>query len=205
MRHASRRLRAWLIFDVRQIMTALPKFESQDGNDWRLHEYPKVFVRERTTGPDRLKIAASKGGTDLLLQLAAVLSGPFSVLYVLHVARGGSAEGRYQSPWMERHALTALIERIADCLEQDGRHHLWLFSGSDRATLVFDHHNVIFAYGPLEDLVRLLEAAGYSEAPELNYPAPHRHQFHAAFDEDERRITALPGWERSELREGDDE
>src|SRR4051812_36821521 len=120
-------------------MTALPKFESQRGEVWQTYEYPKVFVRERTTGPDRLKIAASTGGADRLLQLAAVLSEPFSILYVLVVARGGSAEGRYESPWMDRPALTALIESLIGLLDQDGRHHFWLFSGPDRATLVYDH------------------------------------------------------------------
>jgi hypothetical protein len=177
----------------------LPKLESQVGDEWRMHRYPQVFVREKTTGPIRLKIAVSGAGADLLLQLAAVLGEPFSVLYLLLVPRGGSAEGRYQSPWMNRAELTDLFSDLAPFCDQDGRHHVWLFSDPERATLVYDHHNVIYAYGPIEDFVRLLEAAGYVEARELSFPAPHRHSFHAEFDAAERKLVALPGWTRSPL------
>jgi len=46
---------------------------------------------------------------------------------VLVVARGGSAEGLYQSPWMDRTALNSLIESLGCCLDQDGRHHFGSF------------------------------------------------------------------------------
>jgi hypothetical protein len=48
----------------------------------------------------------------MLLHLAAVLSEPFSVLYVLSVARGGSVEGPISEPWMNRTSLTALVESV---------------------------------------------------------------------------------------------
>ncbi|HVT72904.1 MAG TPA: hypothetical protein VHD61_07190 [Lacunisphaera sp.] len=161
-------------------------------------------MREKTKGPDRLKIAVSEEGTQILLQLASLLREPFAALYILLVPRGGSAEGRYQSPWMSRSELSDLFERFAAFWDQDARHHLWLFSDPDRATLVYDRHNVIFAYGPIEDYVRVLEAGGYTEAQELPFPAPHTHHYHATLDEQERALVSLPGWSKSPLREGDE-
>ncbi len=87
-------------------MTTLSKLESQIGDEWRPHRYPKVFVREKINGIDRLKIAASEEGADILLELSSVLREPFAALYVLLVPRGGSEEGRYQSPWMNRADFT---------------------------------------------------------------------------------------------------
>lgn len=184
-------------------MTMLAKFESQLGEGWAPHRYPKVFVRERTKGPDRLKISAPEDGTQMMLRLASVLREPFAALYVLLVPRGGGAEGRYQSPWMSRTELSDVFERFAPFWDQDARHHLWLFSDLDRAILVYDQHNVIFAYGPIENYIRILEAIGYLAAPELSFPAPHTHRYHLAFDEEERALVSLPGWTKSPLREGD--
>ncbi|MBK1884501.1 hypothetical protein JIN85_18945 [Luteolibacter pohnpeiensis] len=184
-------------------MSALPKFESQVGDEWIVHRYPKVFVREKTSGADRLKIEASQEGTQTMLLLASVLGAPFAALYVLLVPRGGSAEGRYQSPWMSRSELSDLFERFASYWDQDARHHIWLFSDPDRATLVYDQHNVIFAYGPIEDYIRVLETSGYSEAQALAFPAPHTHRYHVAFDQEERDLVSLPGWTKSPLRKGD--
>ncbi len=184
-------------------MAALPKFESQVLDEWIPHRYPKVFVREKTKGPDRLKIAASVQGTQTMLQLASVLGEPFSALYVLLVPRGKSVEGRYQSPWMSSAELSDLFERFAPFWDQDARHHLWLFSDPDRATLVYDQHNVIFAYGPIKKYVRVLEASGYAETQELPFPAPHNHRYHVAFDQKERDLVSLRGWSKSPLRKGD--
>jgi len=105
-------------------MTALNKFESQLGEDWVSHRYPKTFVREKTTGPERLKIAASENGAQLLLKLASTLEGPFAALYVLLVPRGGGTSGRFQSPWMNRDELHAFVEQFGPFFEQDGRHHV---------------------------------------------------------------------------------
>jgi hypothetical protein len=185
-------------------MTALNKFESQVGEEWVPHRYPKTFVREKTTGAVRLKIAASDHGAQLLLQLASVLDGPFTPLYVLLVPRGGGTEGRFQGPWMDRTELHDFIQRFGPFFEQDGRHHIWLFSDKEKATIVYDQHDVIFAYGPTDSYVRLLESMGYSEGENLAFPAPHGHCYHPAFDEEERALTSSADWRHTPLRQGDE-
>jgi hypothetical protein len=67
---------------------------------------------------------------------------------------------------------------------------------------VYDQHNVIFAYGPIDEYVRILQSGGDSEASELRFPAPHRHHYHPEFDEQERALAPLPGWTISPLRDG---
>ncbi|MBL9174829.1 MAG: hypothetical protein JNL10_14925 [Verrucomicrobiales bacterium] len=185
-------------------MTSLPKLLSRVGNEWVPHQYPKVFVQEKTTGPDRLKIAASEGGSRVLLELASVLQEPFGVLYVLMVPRGGSPKGRHQSPCMNRAEVLALFDRFERFWDEDGRHHVWLYSEPGQATLVYDQHNVVFAYGPLGDFRPVLKDLGYSDAPELSFPSPHAHQYHQEFDEAERTLVSLPGWRCSPLDPGDE-
>jgi hypothetical protein len=181
------------------------KFESQSPSlDWVSHEYSKIYVVEPTTGAPRLKIAASEFGTKVLGGLTEALDGPFSLLYLLVVPRGGSRDGRYQSPWMNRSELNDFLGRYSEFLEQDGRHHLWLFSHPEKATLVYDRHNVIYAYGPIARLEKILAKNGYAKSATLNFPAPHSHCYHAEFDDPERDIVGLPGWARSDLRDGDE-
>lgn len=184
--------------------TDLTKFEAQDGDDWLRYRYPAVFLREKTTSTERLKIAASDSGARLMLRLAGILRDPFAILYVLLVARGGSGAGRYQSPWLSREELAEVCERHADFWEQDGRHHVWLYSATDQATLVYDQHDVIYAYGPLDEFVALLGAEGFTEADALDFPAPHGHLYHAEFDAMEREIASSDGWEHSPLQDGDE-
>jgi len=184
--------------------TGLTKFEAQSGNDWLSHRYPAVFCREETTGAGRLKIAASNNGAQLMHRLASLLSEPFAILYVLLVPRGGSEAGRYQSSWLSREEVTELFERCADFWEQDGRHHVWLHSATDRATLVYDQHDVIYAYGPLDEFAALLEAEGFAEAGDLDFPVPHGHCYHREFDAMERELASSPGWKHSPLHEGDE-
>lgn len=186
------------------IMTGLNKLEAQAGNDWRRHRYPAVFFREDTTSSRRLKIAASHNGVRLMMRLAQLLRDPFAILYVLLVPRGGSEAGRYQSPWLNREELADLCERHADFWEQDGRHHVWLYSATDQATLVYDQHDVIYAYGPLDEFAALLEADGFTEAEALDFPVPHGHLYHGEFDAMERELASLVGWRHSPLQDVDE-
>jgi hypothetical protein len=184
----------------------LAKFTSRNGEEWVPHDYAHVYSVEHTKGPDRLCIAVGNEGTRILLRLSEVLRDPFFVLYLLLIPRasGEGNEGRYQSPSMIRPEAVAFFQRFSRFLDEDARHHIWLHSQNDNATLIYDRHNVIFAYGPLKDYQRILAEERYSETESVSFPAPHGHNYHVEFDADERALIANEQWTRSPLRDGDE-
>lgn len=180
-----------------------PKFASKRGEDWVVHDYGKVFARQTTSSIPRLCIGASNQGSGLLQALSQFLSEPLLLLYVLVVPRG-SVPGRYQSDDLTRHQLDILFERFAHFWDHDGRHSIWLHSPTDSATLIYDRHNFIYAYGPLDRFESLLSILGYTSTPTLSVSFFHQHAYHAEFDHLERELVTEFAEGRSELHAGDE-
>lgn len=133
------------------------------------------------------------------------MSEPLGILYVLAVPRGGSEPGRYEStsPVSKQQAVE-LLEHFRDYLENDGRHHIWVASMSSGDLLVYDRHNVIYAYGPLPEYENVLAGSGLKKAESVLFPSPHPHHYHAVFDQDERDLLGYWEWKRSPLRDSDE-
>jgi hypothetical protein len=70
--------------------------------------------------------------------------------------------------------------------------------------LVYDRHNVIYAYGPLDRFIAVLNSAGLTESKQVHFPSPHAHHYHPEFDADEKRILRTEEWTISPLRPGDE-
>jgi hypothetical protein len=174
-----------------------------DGEDVE-HQYADVYDWERTTGPSRLIIAPRTGHVDLLGALAECWGGPYWLLYVLTVPRTGTS-GRYQiTEPVERPELTAFLARHRAFLEGDARHALWVAPATGQGTLVYDRHNVIYAYGPLEHFEDMLARRGVTRGATA-YPVPHSHHYHAEFDDDEAELLTDYAWIHSPLRPGDED
>lgn len=168
------------------------------------HRYKDTWERQKTGETERLVIGAKSRQIELLLELAQCLSGPFGMLYVLLVSRLGHEPGRYQSPEPSTFEDTeTLLRAFRVFLEHDGRHHVWLISLGDQATLVYDNHNLIYAYGPLDRYIKVLKRAGLDEG-ETRIPAPHQHCYNAVFDSAEDEVLKLWRWEHYPLAPGDD-
>jgi hypothetical protein len=169
------------------------------------HEYPNVWAVEKTTGPDRLVIAPASGHVHLLKALFSVLQGPFWILYVLLVSRKDNLPGRYQCPGpVSREECESFLVQYREYFEGDGRHHIWVGAEYGAGLLIYDHHNVIYAYGPLEEFKVVLRASGLTQTDHVRFPVPHTHHYHSHFDEQEERILKHWEWRRSELQSGDD-
>jgi hypothetical protein len=168
--------------------------------------YPHRWTKERlSTGLDRLVVGPNGGHIDLIIALIEKMHGPFGILYVLTVPRCDHQQGRYQSESpCEKWQLLSFLEDFRDYFEKDGRHHLWIFGLGDKSQLVYDNHNVIYAYGPLESFERVLVEAGL-EPGEVPRPAPHVHVYSEAFDKDEDRILSQHHWKWFPLVEETDE
>jgi hypothetical protein len=169
------------------------------------YPYDDRWSLQRTTGPERLVVAPAPGHhVDVLLDLARRLREPFGILYVLVVPRTGEhLEGRYQSPHPTSRADTeAFVQHFRDYFEGDARHHLWLTSLPDAATLVYDHHDVIYAYGPLDQYRAVLANRGFRESP-VAIPNPHHHRYNEEFDATEGTLLAYWEWRHFPLQPSD--
>jgi hypothetical protein len=71
--------------------------------------------------------------------------------------------------------------------------------------LIYDRHNVIYAYGPLDAFREVLAAEGLKEVPSVCFPSPHSHHYHQSLDSEEERLLQYWDWQRSPLKESDDE
>jgi len=175
-----------------------------DGQKEETFEYPHVWARETTSEPDRLVIAPRTNQIDLLTQLAESMQPPFFLLYVLVVPRSEAEEGRYQSEEALSSAqLKEFLVSFRLFLEGDGRHNLWIHSLAQGSTLVYDRHNVIYAYGPLEMFAATLVRQGLAEQSDVRFPDPHAHHYIAEFDSEENRLLHYLPWKTSPLRTGD--
>jgi hypothetical protein len=180
-----------------------PKLASEQGDQWLAHDFGKVYAHEETSAQPRLRIAASFDGTALLRELTLALAAPFLLLYVLVVPRGRSEPDRYQSGDLSRAELDAVFQQFAQFWDSDGRHNVWVRS-SDDGMLVYDRHNLVYAYGPFPRFESILAELGYTLIPSLSLDFVHRHSYHQEFDDLERELTTRFADKRSELREGDE-
>jgi len=166
--------------------------------------YSNLWERQRTSGLDRLVIAPERDHLALLVRLAGLWSSDFYLLYVLLVSRLGNPEGRYQAPTtLAEDQLGVFIERFRSYLEQDGRHHLWVASAAaPENTLVYDQHNVIYAYGDLDRYVEVVQQSGFHEGT-VRFPDPHTHHYHGEYDADEAALLQYWAWQRTPLKPED--
>lgn len=170
------------------------------------HDYGDVYFQQPCGEGFRLVIGPSRDQVDLLAELVGELQGnPWYVLYVLLVPRRGNRQpGRYESEPFESHAaLASFLQSFRCFFESDGRHHVWAGSAANDGLLVYDQHNVIFAYGPLDRFERVLVSRGYREA-EFWFPSPHSHAFLPENDAEEERLMAEIEWQSYPLQSGDE-
>lgn len=170
------------------------------------HDYGRIFQYEQTsTGGQRLIIAMQEGHLSVMEELAKIMGGPWGLLYILLVPlEGRLAAGRYQSPPLtEFHFVQAVHHRFGDLLEGDGRHHYWIANTDGSGVLAYDHHNLIFAYGPVSAFAARLRALDFREA-HVEIPAPHAHRFYYQNDVLlEQMLTSVP-WGYGPLEPEDD-
>jgi hypothetical protein len=168
------------------------------------YAYPDIWQLESTTGPDRLVIGPSGRHIDLMLNLAAQWGTDCGLLYILLISRSGNRPGRYQSPQpVNLETVTEFCERFEDYLESDSRHHFWIASAAGAGNLVYDRHNLIFAYGDIDLYIEILEARGFRQA-EVIIPVPHSHHYNAGNDAVEDELIRFWEWRYFPLQDGDD-
>lgn len=184
----------------------MSKFGSLDADGNSIdHDYSNRYFRQPCGNAQRLVIGASQDNVKLLDQLAkAFTTQRFYVLYVLLVSHAGRKPGRYQLPLIENHEdLQLFLWTFQNFFEGDGRHHVWIGSPDSNDLLVYDQHEVIFAYGDLDNFESILVENGFSVA-EFWFPCPHVHSYDPANANAEDELMAYWYWQYFPLQAGDE-
>ena len=136
-----------------------------DGNS-HTHDYGNVYFRQPCGDAERLVIGPTGSQIKLIDALASTFpTERYYILYVLLLSHADRSPGRYQSPIIESHEqLQQFIWRFQNFFEGDGRHHVWIASPDSPDLLVYDQHDVIFAYGDLRLFESELEKVGFRRA-----------------------------------------
>lgn len=165
--------------------------------------YDNAFCAQDATDASRLAVASTEPWK-LVTQWSALLEPPFGVLLVLHSPRRSEAEGRYESPPLDRSELSAFLNRFCEAFQHDGRADLWLRSHATGDMIIFDKHNLLYAYGSIDLKRSELLGCGYAECA-IELPFPHTHYFHPSLDDDFDAMLEWFPWQRTPLLPGDDE
>jgi hypothetical protein len=171
---------------------------------WVEHSSSAVYSIDAIGAVPCLKAGVPSGDPAVFEQLVLVMEAPYFVLYVLHTPRGEGEAGRYQSPELSALELRAFIERFSAYLSSDARFDIWAHSPAERATVVWDRHNELFAYGPLERFAAKLRGLGFEEGP-LEGSIPHQHHYRVEFDQDAAALLNHWSWSYSPLRPEDEQ
>ena len=137
-------------------------------------------------------------------RLVECLEPPYILLYVLHTPRGEGEAGRYQSPEISPEQFKAFVAKFGKYLSADGRFDIWAHSAAEKATVVWDRHDQLFAYGPVEKYSAELNALGFTEG-ETKIAFPHQHHYRPEFDAYAAELLEFFPWSYSPLREGDEQ
>ena|SRR5690606_11534101 len=172
---------------------------------WVEHSHPAVFRCHMSgSGTPRITAGVPSADPEIVLKLAQCLEEPLFVLYVLHTPRGEAEPGRYQSPDLSFAEVQEFFERFRPFLSGDGRFDLWLYSPSQRATVVWDRHNLLYGYGPIQRYRASLGAEGFVEG-ELPPLGQHTHHYRAELAPYAKALISHYHWLRSPLRPEDEQ
>ena len=174
-------------------------------SEWREHSHAPVFRREATAGGgERLVAGVPSGDSAIFASLVTTVQPPYFLLYILHTPRGEGEPGRYQSPEIGLDDFQRFLQGFSAFLAGDSRFDLWAHSSTDEATIVWDRHNLLYAYGPLDKFEGALRNAGFEDGePTLAFA--HRHYYRAEFDKQAAELLAAFDWHRTPLRPEDEQ
>ncbi len=185
-------------------MAAQVKLFHRPGSRWVEHTHLPTFAIESTSAKANRLVAGlpAREACTILAALVDLVEPPYFLLYVLHTPRGEGEPGRYMSPLIDRDSVKTFLRRFKAFLTADSRFDLWIHSRSDDTTLVWDRHNVLFAYGDLEQFSTALRARGFGcGRPSLDFE--HVHHYRAKFDTAAAELLETFDWGFSPLKPED--
>ena len=142
----------------------------------------KMFEKQDISGTLRYKICTTNSNIDFMLDWINEHSETFGVLYVLNTSHTNREDGRYQSSEpCNKQELIVFLNTFKEFFQNDGRHHIWLFDLETDDYIIYDNHEIIYAYGDLDKLKSSLIKKGFIEDV-FEIPCPHSYHFNEEFD-----------------------
>jgi hypothetical protein len=117
----------------------------------------------------------------------------FFMYWSFHTAKQRLGATRIRTP-VSKDEAELFLRRFKDFFEHDGRHHVWIKSTLGPGLLVYDRHNVIYAYERLPEFEAVAVNRGLTKVGDIQLPFPHAHHCNAIFDEDERELLRYWAW-----------
>jgi hypothetical protein len=173
-------------------------------DSWVPYSHGKVYAVSPTDSGERLVAGVPDGDQSPFTHLVSCLEPPYFLLYVLHTPRGEGDAGRYQSAPVSLEQFQEFMHRFGSYLASDARFDIWAHSAAEQATVVWDRHNQLFAYGPLAKFSSELNALGFTSG-DASISFPHQHHYRAEFDADAQALLANWAWSYSPLRPEDEQ
>lgn len=159
------------------------------------YRHPRLWSREAISGVERLCVGGGERSAALLGDLAGCLPGPLFVVAVLGVAHAGKAE-KLESEPLDIEAVVRFLDDFRELFENDARAEAWVGATSGEGLLVLDEHDLIYAYGPLDDFEEILVAREF-EGGDPGVSFEHLHRFNAELDHMELRLREWGSWRRA--------
>jgi len=166
------------------------------------HRYSNQYeIIKYQDGTECLKVTTSDSGADLLTRLGRNISPNWFFLYVLLIPHSENTAGRYQSSVIQSYdGVVAFIQKFKSFLDGDGKHHLWLGSTTREDLIIYDNHNILYCYGPIQRFIH--ELAGF-KVGFVRYPAPHTHHYNTNSTKFEQLVLDEFPWKFFPLGEHD--
>lgn len=181
------------------------KLEHYVDGAWIEHSHPKLFDRHKiSSGTERICAGVPSRDYSVFPRLVNCLKAPFFLLYVLHTSRGEGEIGRYQSPELSADQLEQFLAKYKSLLAQDSRFDIWVYSPQEEATIVWDRHNMLFAYGVVDVVERELIKMEF-ERGSISMDFDHIHCYRSACDNMARQLLGEFQWRFSPLRPQDEQ
>jgi hypothetical protein len=181
------------------------KILRQVAGEWVPHSYPPEYsLLSKDSAHPKIVAGVPAGDPMLFTHLVECLEPPYFLLYVLHTPRGEAAAGRYQSPPLSVEQYREFAKTFGSYLSADARFDIWAHASAEQATLVWDRHNQLFAYGPIEKFLAVLLAYGFSEGT-VDISFPHLHHYRPECDVQAASVIDAFDWSYSPLRKEDEQ
>jgi len=172
--------------------------------NWVPHSHGALYLVAPAGEGERIVAGVPGGDPTPFTQLVSGLEPPYFLLYVLHTPRGEGEAGRYQSPPVTLPQFQDFMRRFGGYLSSDARFDLWAHSPAEQATVVWDRHNQLFAYGPLARYAAALDVLGFAPG-DASISFAHQHHFRPEFDADASALLASFDWVHSALQPEDEQ